>query len=298
MDALSSILKASRLEAMFCSQHTFRGDWGFNVVQTANAQFWRVSKGACSVGLPGGPAVDLQTGDIVLIPHGAPHWVANKQSTPITNFEQHFETQAARVDGEETTVAAGYFGFDDQQQHPFIKDLPPLLHISSYGIKNQHFLEHICYLMVTELDGDKPGSQIMLKGLAEMLFISIIRTYLQQQAPEKGFISALADPQISQALELMHQRPSEDWTVETLGKQVGMSRTLFFNRFKFLVGETPVAYLTNWRINRAKEMLASGMERVDVAERVGYQSEAAFNRVFKMKTGVTPGRYRAAKLSV
>lgn len=292
MDALSSILKASKLEAIVCSQNKLSGDWGLDVVPEGNAYFWRVSKGSCVLGLQGGEAVTMQTGDIAVIPHGARHWIANKATTPLITIPQYMQNRPPDSEDPDTIVAAGHFTFDEAQQHPFIKDLPPLLHITSYGIQNQQFLGHMGSLLSTELNLEKPGAQIMLKGLAEMLFVSVIRAYLEQQPANKGFMSALADPQISQALALMHNQPAQDWTAATLGKQVGMSRTLFFNRFKSLVGETPLTYLTNWRINRAKEMLSAGMDRVDVAEQTGYQSAAAFNKIFKTKTGSTPVKYK------
>lgn len=292
MDALSSILKASKLEAIVCSQSSLSGDWGLDVTPEGNAYFWRVSKGSCVIGLHEGPSVTMQEGDIVVIPHGARHWIASKATAPLMTLAQYVQ-HPERFAGDDTIVAAGHFTFDEEQQHPFIKDLPPLMHITSFGIKEAQFLSHMGFLLHTELNVNKPGTQVMLKGLAEMLFISVIRAYLEQRKTGKGFMSALADPQISQALELMHNQPSHDWTAEALGKQVGMSRTLFFNRFKELVGETPLTYLTNWRINRAKEMLSAGMNRVDVAEKIGYQSEAAFNKIFKTKTGSTPAKYRA-----
>jgi len=292
MDALSSILKASKLEAIVCSQNCMSGDWGLDVSPEGNAYFWRVSKGSCVIGLHGGESVTMQEGDIVVVPHGARHWIAHKAGSPLLTLAQYVQNPGLFA-GDDTIVAAGHFTFDEEQQHPFIKDLPPLLHISSYGIMNQQFLTHMGFLLQTELHLNRPGAQIMLKGLAEMLFISVIRAYLEQNKTGKGFMAALADPQISQALELMHHQPSNDWTAEALGKQVGMSRTLFFNRFKELVGETPLTYLTNWRINRAKEMLSAGMDRVDVAEKIGYQSAAAFNKIFKLKTGSTPAKYKA-----
>lgn len=292
MDALSSILKASKLEAIVCSQNCLSGDWGLDVIPEGNAYFWRVSKGSCVIGLHGREPLTMEEGDIVVIPHGARHWIASNATAPLLTLAQYMQSPGLFA-GDDTIVAAGHFTFDEEQQHPFIKDLPPLLHISSFGIKNQQFLTHMGFLLQTELSVNKPGTQVMLKGLAEMLFISVIRAYLEQDKAEKGFMSALADPQISQALELMHNQPSVDWTAEALGKRVGMSRTLFFNRFKDLVGETPLTYLTNWRINRAKEMLSAGMNRVDVAEKIGYQSAAAFNKIFKTKTGSTPARYRA-----
>lgn len=116
---------------------------------------------------------------------------------------------------------------------------------------------------------------------------------MAQASPDRGFLAALNDTQISKALKLMHGLPDKDWTLESLAQSVAMSRSVFAGRFKKLNGETPLVYLTNWRISLAREILIQEKITIDeVASRVGYHSEAAFNRIFKAKTGKTPAVYR------
>jgi transcriptional regulator GlxA family with amidase domain len=130
------------------------------------------------------------------------------------------------------------------------------------------------------------------------MFINIIRAYLEQAAPDSGFLSALNDPRISKALKLMQDSPQNNWTLKSLASEIGMSRSVFFNRFKKLVHETPLSYLTNWRIRQAQKLLVMDNSNISqIAANVGYQSEAAFNRVFKSKTGQTPAVYRRVKIS-
>jgi len=151
--------------------------------------------------------------------------------------------------------------------------------------------------MLEELNNEKPGSSVMLKCLSEIMFINIIRAYLEQAVPDSGFLSALNDTRISKALKLMQDSPQNDWTLESLASEIGMSRSVFFNRFKKLVHETPLSYLTNWRIRQAQKLLITDNSNIsEIAANFGYQSESAFNRIFKSKTGQTPAVYRRSKL--
>jgi len=151
--------------------------------------------------------------------------------------------------------------------------------------------------MLEELNNERPGSSVMLKCLSEIMFINIIRAYLEQAAPDSGFLSALNDPRISKALKLMQDSPQNNWTLESLASESSMSRSVFFNQFKKLVHETPLTYLTNWRIRQAQKLLTRDNRNIsEIAANVGYQSEAAFNRIFKAKTGQTPAVYRRSKL--
>ena len=298
MDVLSSILKVTRLEAIVCSTSMLKGPWGLDVAQTGEARFYRLIKGSCIVSLYNDQPVTMGEGDMVYIPHGDSHWIADSAASRRVTINEYVRSQTAGTPffsgpEPETILAAGHFSYNEEGTHPFLKDLPPMIHIRGYGTLHHQFLQHTGYVIHTERDHEKPGSQMMLKSLAEMLFVSVIRTYIEQSAPETGFLAALNDSQISKALSIMHNDPAQDWTLQSLAKSVAMSRSVFAGRFKSLVGETPLSYLTNWRINRAKELLIAEKINVsDVAFKVGYQSEAAFNRVFKARTGKTPAMYR------
>ena len=152
--------------------------------------------------------------------------------------------------------------------------------------------------MLDELTNERPGSSVMLKCLSEIMFINIIRAYLEQAAPDTGFLSAINDTRISKALKLMQDSPHNDWTLGSLASESGMSRSVFFNRFKKLVHETPLSYLTNWRMRQAQKLLTTDNSNIsEIAASVGYQSEAAFNRIFKSKTGQTPAVYRRGRVA-
>src|SRR5258708_14612442 len=132
--------------------------------------------------------------------------------------------------GDVATLIAGHFEFDYQPLHPFLKDLPPIIHIRQYATENQLLLKQVTQLMLEELNNERPGSSVMLKSLSEIMFINIIRAYLEQAVPGTGFLSALNDPRISKALKLMQDSAKNHWTLESLASEIGMSRSVFFNQ--------------------------------------------------------------------
>ncbi|MDP9076568.1 MAG: AraC family transcriptional regulator [Bacteroidota bacterium] len=303
MDALSSILEAVGLRSVVYSKFPLATPWGLDIVKDQNSQFWRLVSGSCTVGSPDGRIIEMAEGDLVFVPHGSAHWIADSA----TSFRMPSpEFVKARREGiplfdkgdDKTILIAGHFEFDYQPLHPFLKDLPPIIHIRQYVTENQLLVREVAQLIFEELSNERPGSSVMLKCLSEIMFVNIIRAYLEQALPGSGFLSALNDPRINKALKLIQDSPQNNWTLESLASEIGMSRSVFFNQFKKLVHETPLGYLTNWRIRRAQKLLTTENSNIsEIAANVGYRSEAAFNRIFKSKTGQTPAVYRKSKFS-
>jgi len=302
MDALSTVLEATGLKSIVYSKINLAAPWGLDIVKDENSQFWRLISGRCTVGSPDGSIIEMTEGDLVFVPHGSAHWIADTATSLRMPSPEFVKARREGIpvfdnDGHVTTLVGGHFEFDYQWLHPFLKDLPNIIHIKQFVTENQLLLKQVAQVMLQELSCERPGSKVMLKCLSEIMFVSIIRAYLEQAAPHSGFLSALNDARISKALKLMQDVPEKDWTLESLAAEIGMSRSVFFNQFKKLVGETPLTYLTNWRIRKAKTLLNTDNSNVaQIAARVGYQSEAAFNRVFKAKTGKTPAVYRRGML--
>ncbi|EHQ26021.1 AraC family transcriptional regulator [Mucilaginibacter paludis] len=301
MDALSTILDTTRLRSVVYSKFPLAAPWGLDIVQDENSQFWRLVSGSCTIGSPDGHVIELAEGDLVFVPHGSAHWIADKATSLRMPSPEFVKARRAGIPvfntgGEITTLIAGHFEFDYQPLHPFLKDLPSIIHIRQYVTENEILLRQVTQLMLEELNNERPGSSVMLKCLSEIMFINIIRAYLEQTMPSSGFLSALNDPRISKALKLMQDSPQNDWTLQSLASEIGMSRSVFFNQFKKLVHETPLSYLTNWRIRQAQKLLLTDNSNIsEIAAKVGYQSEAAFNRIFKSKIGQTPALYRRSK---
>jgi AraC-like DNA-binding protein len=172
-----------------------------------------------------------------------------------------------------------------------------VIHISTTEELNL-WLQQAAVMMNEEISKEKIGSKLILGRLVDILFVLIIRAYIEQADLKEGYLMALKDNRISNSLKSIHQSPEKDWTLNQLASTAGMSRSLFCREFKRLVGETPLSYLTDWRILKAKEILSESKENIsEIAAKVGYQSEAAFNRLFKSKVGETPANYRRKILS-
>ena len=298
MDALSHILELIKLKGVVYTKLSFSAPWGVAVSPGPFAQFRMIVSGQCVLKVEGQKLIKLKAGDMVFFPHGAAHWIADSETSPRFNGSVLLAAirsgQAIFVsEGDTTTTISGHFEFDRSSDHPFIKALPEFILISDTDRRELAWLEHTGDILMEELRSDKMGSNLMVSRLSEVLFIHTIRAFLEKNKTQKGFLKALQDPSISAALGTIHNNPGKEWTLESLSKIAGISRTLFINRFKEMVGETPMKYLSSWRVLKAKEMLAGKPDTVhEITINVGYQSEAAFNRVFKKQVKQTPAAYR------
>jgi mannose-6-phosphate isomerase-like protein (cupin superfamily) len=225
MDALSTILEVVGLRSVVYSKFPLATPWGLDIVKDENSQFWRLVSGSCTVGSPDGRVIEMAEGDLIFVPHGSAHWIADS-ATSLRMPSPEF-VKARRVgipvfnNGDDRTVlVAGHFEFDYQSLHPFLKDLPPVIHIRQYVTENQVLVKEVTQLMLEELNNERPGSGVMLKCLSEIMFVNIIRAYLEQDMPDSGFLSALNDPRISKALKLMQDSPQNDWTLNLLHRRL------------------------------------------------------------------------------
>ena len=303
MDALSDVLDSLKLKGIVYEKILFTAPWGVAIAQDQYSQFWRLLKGACYVSIPGEDIIKMNEGDFILVPHGAAHRILGhpgNASVPAARYVSALQCGQPlfRGNDEETVLIGGHFEFASPVLHPFVQSLPKVIRINSHQNEIRLWLEQAAAFMNEELSTGKAGSEVILGRLAEVVFILIIRAYIEEAEVGPGFLRAIKDPKISASLNGMHEAPEKDWKLSQLAVAAGMSRSLYCKAFKRLLGETPLAYLTNWRILRSKEFLLANKENIsEIAEKVGYQSEAAFNRLFKSKVGETPASYRRRVLA-
>ena len=302
MDALSGVLESAKLKTVVYPKMQFTSSWGIEMEQDSRSQFWRLLKGTCYLRVPGEKAIKVNVGDFVCIPHGSKHLISGKSNTicvPASQFGKAFHSGKPLFQGkdEETILMGGHFEFTPSVQHPFIKSLPKVIHLNNTSRELNLWLQQAAVLMNEEISSEKIGSKLILGRLVDILFVLIVRAYVEQEDIKEGFLMALKDNRISNSLKVIHESPEKDWTLHQLAATAGMSRSLYCREFKRLVGETPLSYLTNWRILKSKEILSESKENIsEIAAKVGYQSEAAFNRLFKSKVGETPASYRRKNL--
>jgi len=299
MDVLSDILGKIKLSSAVYFKSDFSSPWGMDIPKGPFAQFHIVTRGQCVLKTKD-QEIQLFTGDLVVFPMGTSHWLADSD---VSDRAAGMDVVQAIMNGKSlfegdhisTTLICGHFEFDRSVDHPFLKELPEIIHIPEAERKERAWLESIVSLVIQEAGNEKAGSQIIVNKLGEILFVHTLRAFIERNNSEKGFMAAMQNERISSVLRAIHESPEKDWQLSSLAQIAGMSRTSFSNKFKGLIGETPLTYVTNWRILQAKELLKESDKSVGmIASEVGYQSEAAFNRVFKKRVDQTPLKYRQA----
>jgi AraC-like DNA-binding protein len=246
----------------------------------------------------------LQPGSLTLIPHGAGHRICSELGTPAQKFfnlpvdqvSERYEVLRYGGGGVVTHAMCGVVRFDHLLAQRLMTHLPKILQVNTWSEDEASWLQSTLRFIGKEAGASRPGGETVITHLADILVIQALRVWLDT-APEaqQGWLAALRDPHIGKALALMHRAPEQDWTVEALADRVAMSRSAFSARFTSLVGESAMQHLTLWRMQLARAHLQQSTEPLGrVAERVGYQSEAAFSRAFKRAFGTSPRGTRHA----
>jgi AraC-like DNA-binding protein len=277
-----------------------------------------VTAGECWAAIVGEQPRKLKRGDIILLPQGDAHVVSSSpgmRANPSVDaffemqrnhrpFRVHYSNGAVPVSvdrdsgnlpafGESrraTTLVCGFIGVDVRPFNPLLATLPRLMHLSGAGGRSEQFAQ----LAAEESARKRPGAEALLERLSEMMFVDAIRRHVEQ-LPEQstGWLAGLRDRFVGRALALLHDRPAAEWTVEELSRQVGLSRSAFHERFVELIGQPPMQYLTQWRMQAASRLLRDTRASVaSIALDVGYDSEAAFARAFKRAVGTPPAAWR------
>ena len=197
--------------------------------------------------------------------------------------------------GAVTRFICAAYDYDHEVAHPLLSLLPPVVHIPADAPGDGGPIQSTLRLLGSELGGRSPGSRSVVARLTDVLFVQVLREWLERESGGACWLRALRDPQIAEVIAVMHARPAEPWTLASLAQSVNLSRATLARRFTELVGQPPLAYLTRWRMDLAARRLRETTEPVNViAHGVGYTSEFAFSRAFTRMRGEAPGRYRRA----
>ncbi|XYH95466.1 cupin domain-containing protein [Sorangium sp. So ce1128] len=304
MDALSDVLQAIRLASNVFKRVELSAPWGVRMRGGALAGFYYVVRGSCWLTVEGTPppATALSGGDLVLLPLGHAHTLRDRVKSPVRTMEALI-SEAGGDDvlrsgggGPTTTLISGCFTFEDRSRNPLLASLPPLIRITSDEGCAVPWLEQNLQFIAAESASPRPGSHVVLTRIADVVFVQALRAFIERLPDDSGgFLRALREPHIGQALGLMHRQLEHPWTVESLASKCGLSRSTFAERFKQTVGEPPLGYLTRLRMERATALLRAGSTLADVAQRTGYSSEAALSHAFRQWAGTPPGAYRKAQ---
>jgi AraC-like DNA-binding protein len=307
MDALSDTLSLLGVQgSVFCRAELSR-PWAVHTRGSEAAIFHVIVRGAGWIEVEGqAEPTPFRAGDLLVLPHGHPHVLCDPPGTRSVHIQALAADPGADGlpcvhhggGGADTSILCGSFRFGDEARAALLPALPPLLAASGTAGSTAAWLDATLRLLADEVASDRPGAAIVVERLADVLFIQALRAWVAQQRDHGGsWLVALGDPQLSRALAALHHRPGHPWTAARLARAAGMSRSAFYQRFERVVGEAPAAYVTRWRMLVARRSLRRGEPITDVAERVGYASEAAFSRAFKRAVGTSPSAWRREALS-
>ncbi len=305
MDVLSRILDGVRMRGSLYFPTHFRGDFGLVVpAESTVCRFHVVVEGSCRVSTDS-EEVCLERGDLVLVPHGQEHTLRHSPTAPRVDLDRALESAAYLGSGDfkwgdgETTcrLVCGHFEFDKEVTHPLLSALPDLVHVRARPTYDFRWIDQVMRFMGEEMHGRRPGSDIIASRLAEVLFVQVLRHYAESEPDSMPVLSGITDPRLSRVLHSMHTGLDKPWTLQTLAEEAAMSRTNFALQFSEKIGATPMAYLTEQRMQAASRLLRTGETVGRVASQVGYRSVAAFTRRFTSVFGEAPGSYRRRRAS-
>ncbi|WP_374373176.1 AraC family transcriptional regulator [Dongia sp.] len=298
MDPLSEVLALLKPRSYITAGFDAGGAWALALDDLAGRiKCYAVIKGTCWLSLGDKEApVRLNAGDCFVLPSGRSVKIASDPSVPPKRASEVLDPNRS---GERVTYNGGgdvflvgsRFEVNGRHAEALLRTLPPIIRVETSG--DQAKLRWSIELMMEELREAQPGFSLVAQHLSHMILVQALRLYLSDRSHHDiGWFAALADPQMSGAIAAMHADPSFPWTLEELARRTGMSRSTFAQRFRERVGETPIGYLTRWRMMLAGERLIDGRDTIArIALSLGYASEHAFSTAFKRTMGCSPGRY-------
>ena len=299
MDPLSDVLSLLKPRAYVTGALSAGGPWSLQLPAYQGIKCYMVVEGTCWLATEGEPPVRLHQGDCLLLPHGKPFVIASDLDLPpldarkIVSGIARYQGVLPVTPGEDFLLLGTHF--DLEGGAGFLLDaLPPVVLLT--GDQQCASMRWGVQRLLSEMRQPQAGGTLVAQQVAYTLLIDALRLHQEQRTHGSGWFAALAEPQIRTALACMHERPAHAWTLEELARTAGLSRTAFAQNFKRVVGETPIAYLTRWRMTLATHKLSeNGQTLGAVALHVGYESQSAFCAAFRRFSGTSPKKFVAAK---
>jgi len=306
MDVLSEIFQTLRLRGTVYFHAQFHAPWGMRIPQGQFANFHFVTQGSCWLRIGSDTPMELKRGDMAIFPHGTTHSLLHEKDAgalparemldaPRSGDSLSFGGSGAPT----TSLICGHFEYDREYPHPLFETLNPLVYVPGEEIADAGWLATASEMAVNLSQETTPGGNAVVVRLAEALFMRALAAHVMSREDIAGFLGAMQDRQIGKALALMHRDMAHEWTLPALARAALMSRSVFAQRFRALVGEPPMLYLSRWRMLKARELLLDTCLPLGrIAERVGYRSEFALSKAFKKQFGSPPGDMRKESASV
>ena len=301
-DPLGEALHFVRMNGAFYCRSELTAPWGLTMPPMPGYLWFHVVISGRLWLETGDDARWIQPGDLALVPHGEGHVLSSQPGAAapgILELEREFVSDRYEIlrhgeGGAPTSLICGAVRFEHPAARNLVEILPTTIHIEASGSPRLDWMQSVLRLMASEAAELRPGGEAVITRLGDILVIQAIRVWMQSDpAARTGWLGALQDPQIGRAISLVHREPARGWTVASLADELAMSRSAFAARFTALVGEPVMRYLARWRMQVAVVALREeGATVGELADRLGYRSEAAFSRAFKRVVGIPPGAVR------
>ncbi|MBT2322284.1 AraC family transcriptional regulator [Variovorax paradoxus] len=316
MDALSETLRVVRLVGAIFINGRFSAPWCYQSPRADSVApilepgaervviFHLITEGECYVELAGEPPVHLIAGDAIIFPQGDAHRMTSQPGLPPATGGRLDEVLSRRPrqlayggGGASTRLVCGYLACDARLAGMLLAGLPALVRVNVRGSNAGTWLEASVRYALAEARSPRPGGAGVLAKLSEVLFIEVLRLYMNEQGEGRtGWLAGVGDRIVGAALNALHKNPAHAWTLDELARTAGSSRSVLAERFQQLVGSSPMQYLTQWRMLLAANLLSrSSAPLASIAEDVGYQTDTAFSRAFRREYGAPPAAWRRSR---
>lgn len=316
MDALSETLRVVRLVGAIFINGRFTAPWCYQSPRADTVApilepgaervviFHLITEGECYVELAGEQPVHLIAGDAIIFPQGDAHRMTSQPGLPPATGGRLDEVLSRRPrqlayggGGATTRLVCGYLACDARLAGMLLAGLPALVRVNVRGSNAGTWLEASVRYALAEARSPRPGGAGVLAKLSEVLFIEVLRLYMNEQGEGRtGWLAGVGDRIVGAALNALHKSPAHAWTLDELARTAGSSRSVLAERFQQLVGSSPMQYLTQWRMLLAANLLSrSNAPLASIAEDVGYQTDTAFSRAFRREYGAPPAAWRRSR---
>ena len=292
-DPLSVLLTRLDLKAEVYVNGDFCGTWAVDTAGSKRIPFHLIGSGKAWLHFEDKQAQDLNNHDLVIFPHDSHHIISNSEQKPSADIVN----APFAEEGEVTNMICGFFEFRNPAVFPLLDALPKVIVLKPETSDNGERIKFLISLMLSELKSAKPGFYTAIDQMAFLIFVEVLRVQMELGELQQGLLTALFDKRLGKALNAIHQQPESPWTLESLAEEALMSRSGFADAFSKRVGLTPMKYLTKWRMSEARRLLkTSKLSVAQIAEKSGYETEAAFRKAYKNIMGEPPGEAHAKQI--
>jgi AraC-like DNA-binding protein len=295
-DVLGDILETLRFRGSVFFRSDLAAPWGMSLTDMGIPRFHIMLSGECFVGADGHAVVAARAADIVMLPNGNSHWIADQPGRElVTSSEAGKACELGNPlfqDGEITNrLMCGMVNFELGAEHPILDALPEMIHFSM--LESSGPIWSVVKLIDAEMQNNQGQGSRITDRLTEVLFLQLLNHYVREHTETTGFLAALRDRRVYRALTLIHQEPELDWSLASLGDRVGMSRATLVRHFQDVVGIAPITYIAQWRIMKAHSLVRySNMALEQIADATGFASARTLNRAFQREYACTPNQMR------